>query len=278
MHFASRWVRLARSSLSRVLFEHPTKNLQIVLAIVFVVQGVAVLLFGAAYNLSIGVLFLTQDTLETKLTHHTVLAPAIHQIFMLNIAWVVAAFLFIGGIMYGLAATKLKPVYEQQIKKGVNVLRWTEHSLTAACMMALVGLVVGVTDLATLVLLMGFGLALGFGGAYAEHRPSVVKQLGIYSLLRRVVVGAVVLVPWLVIIGYVGAADVFGTQRVPGYVYWIVPSIFLFFAAYAWNVYASRRKQGKWTSYGYAERWYMIISLIMKSVVAWEIFIAMLRP
>jgi hypothetical protein len=85
-------------------------------------------------------------------------------------------------------------------------------------------------------------------------------------------------VPWLVIAGAIMAANIYGSGNIPGFVYGIYVSMFLFFTSFAVNMYLQYKKQGKWASYYYGERGYMVLSLVAKSVLAWQVFAGALRP
>ena len=49
-------------------------------------------------------------------------------------------------------------------------------------------------------------------------------------------------------------------------------SLFLFFNAFAINMWLQYRRIGKWSNYLYGERAYMILSLVAKSLLAWQVF------
>jgi uncharacterized membrane protein len=58
----------------------------------------------------------------------------------------------------------------------------------------------------------------------------------------------------------------------PGFVYGIVVSLFILFNCFAivqWKQYKAR---GKWSNYLHGERIYIVLSLVAKSVLAWQVF------
>lgn len=63
-----------------------------------------------------------------------------------------------------------------------------------------------------------------------------------------------------------------GTNEVPGFVYGIVGSLFVFFMSFALNQWLQYRRIGKWADYGYGEKVYLVLSLVAKSALAWQIF------
>ena len=64
----------------------------------------------------------------------------------------------------------------------------------------------------------------------------------------------------------------------PDFVYGIVISLFLFFNSFAINMWLQYRKVGRWKDYLFGERMYIVLSLVAKSLLAWQIFFGTLRP
>jgi hypothetical protein len=54
--------------------------------------------------------------------------------------------------------------------------------------------------------------------------------------------------------------------------------MFIFFSSFAVNMYLQYKKKGAWANYLYGERAYMILSLVAKTVLAWQVFAGALRP
>jgi len=50
------------------------------------------------------------------------------------------------------------------------------------------------------------------------------------------------------------------------------------FGGFAVNMYLQYKKKGRWADYLYGERLYMILSLVAKTALAWQIFAGSLRP
>ena len=86
------------------------------------------------------------------------------------------------------------------------------------------------------------------------------------------------IVPWLVFIVYVFGTNVYGSGGIPTFVYYIYGSMFVLFSSFAVNMYLQYKKVGKWADYLYGERVYMILSLVAKSLLAWQVFFGTLRP
>ena len=70
-------------------------------------------------------------------------------------------------------------------------------------------------------------------------------------------------------------------HRRPGpaaFVYAIYASIFAFFNIFALNMALLYRRTGRWRVYLYGERVYMLLSLFAKSARAWQVFAGTLQP
>jgi hypothetical protein len=87
-----------------------------------------------------------------------------------------------------------------------------------------------------------------------------------------------VIVPWITIVMYLVGANQSPDTDVPDFVYGIVISLFLFFNSFAINMFLQYRKVGRWKDYLFGERMYIVLSLVAKSLLAWQIFFGTLRP
>jgi hypothetical protein len=73
--------------------------------------------------------------------------------------------------------------------------------------------------------------------------------------------------PWLAI-GY----NLVAADQVPGFVVGIFVSLFVFFNSFALNQWLQYRKVGRWRGYLFGEKAYLVLSLVAKSALAWQIF------
>ena len=84
-------------------------------------------------------------------------------------------------------------------------------------------------------------------------------------------------IPWVVIALHLfGSGD--GENRAPDFVYWIFFSIALFFNVFAINMVLQYKKVGRWSDYAFGEKMYIVLSLVAKSLLAWQVFAGTLRP
>lgn len=80
--------------------------------------------------------------------------------------------------------------------------------------------------------------------------------------------------PWIVIAIALGGAEADGS--VPTFVYGIFVSLFVLFNAFAVNMALQYRRLGPWRDYFFGEWIYIGLSLIAKSLLAWQVFAATL--
>jgi hypothetical protein len=75
------------------------------------------------------------------------------------------------------------------------------------------------------------------------------------------------LAPWIAL-----AVNIVGADTVPGFVYGIFVAQLIFFFSFGLNQLLQYRGVGRWRDYGYGEHVYLVLSLVAKSVLAWQIF------
>jgi hypothetical protein len=75
-------------------------------------------------------------------------------------------------------------------------------------------------------------------------------------------------VPWIAIVIYLAGAG----SGMPSFVYGIFVSLFVFFNCFAINQWLQYRAHGAWRDYLHGERAYIALSLIAKTLLAWQIF------
>jgi len=187
-------------------------------------------------------------------------------LFEVNVAWAVAAFLFISALAHLLIAMPgIFPRYERMLLQGRNDYRWVEYSISASIMAVLIAMLPGITDVAAIIAIVGANAAMILFGLLQERyeRPGG-------SLLPFWLGSLVGITPWVAIGLYLSG---FGTgNQPPGFVYGIFFSIFLFFMSFALNQWLQYKRVGRWKDYLYGERVYVILSLVAKSALAWQVF------
>lgn len=204
-----------------------------------------------------------------------VLASATHPIFNLNLAYLVVAFFLLSAIAHLFVATIYRRRYEANLEHGLNTVRWIEYALSASTMMVGIAVLSGIYDLGSLVMIFGLTAIMNLTGLAMEVYNQGRKKTSWLAYNIGVLAG---ILPWVVIGIYFWAGENYGSGDIPTFVYYIYASIFLFFNCFAVNMILQYKKIGKWQNYLYGERAYIILSLLAKSALAWQVFAGTLRP
>jgi hypothetical protein len=239
------------------------------------VQGIAVVLLSTTKAFPVTTDFLSQDQLASSLADKPVLATASEHLFDLNLAALIAAFFFMSAIAHLLVATACRKRYENNLTRGINRARWIEYSFSASTMMVAIGLLTGITDFGTLLMLFALTAVMNLCGWAMELYNQKAASVNWLAYIIGCVAG---IVPWIVISLALLGSSVWGNASAPTFVYWIYGTMFVLFASFAVNMFLQYKKVGKWADYLYGEHMYMVLSLVAKTALAWQIFAGALRP
>ncbi len=203
------------------------------------------------------------------------LQPLMENLTDLRVGYLVASFLFLSSIAhFTISLPKVYEWYVANLKKGINYARWYEYSLSSSVMIVVVAMLVGVYDLSTLILLFFMNMMMILFGLMMELHNQTTKKTDWTSYIFGCIAGAI---PWVVIALYLfGSGD--GENKAPDFVYWIFFSIFVFFNSFAFNIVLQYKKIGKWSDYTFGEKVYILLSLVAKTLLAWQVFAGTLRP
>jgi Heliorhodopsin len=244
------------------------------LAIIFALQAVAIVVAGASKLYPITTNYLGIDTLQTQAQGHTVYATGSQVLFDVNLTYMVAAFLIIAAIGHFLMVTKLRMLYEKDIEKGTNRVRWVSFGATAGVMALAVGLVIGLQDISSLIMFFGLTILACLFGLLVETRNSEPDR---QRWLSYSIAGVNGVLPWIIIAIYLISGAVYGS--IPAFVWWVSGIVFVAFVGILMNLIAQHRKLGKWADNKlYGERLFMVGGLLSTSALAWLIFIGVLHP
>lgn len=191
--------------------------------------------------------------------------PAPNTLFDVRIGWAVAIFLGLAALDHLLTATVSRGVYEHDLKRGINRFRWIEYAFSATLMIVLIGLYSGITSINAVIAVAGanVGMIL-FGWLQERMNPPGRTSTTMLPFWFGSLVG---IAPWISI-----AMNIAGSKTVPGFVYSIVIAQFIFFFSFGVNQWLQYREVGRWANYGFGEKTYLVLSLVAKSVLAWQIF------
>jgi len=244
------------------------KRLNIIAGFIHLISGCAVVLISRSFSLPISGSYLAYDTATQSLN------PASTTLFNIQLPWLIATFFFLSAFFHFLIATIYNKKYNHDLKLGINKARWIEYSLSASIMMVAIALLVGVYDLTSLLMIFALTGVMNLMGLVMEVHNQTTKKTNWLSYYIGCLAG---IVPWIVIAFYFWLSAHKGSAA-PTFVYWIFVSIFIFFSCFAVNMVLQYKKIGPWKNYLYGERVYIILSLVAKSLLAWQVFFGTLRP
>ncbi|HUY22589.1 MAG TPA: heliorhodopsin HeR [Acidimicrobiales bacterium] len=186
-------------------------------------------------------------------------------LFNLSFPWAIAAFFALSALAHFTVAGPGWTSYQVQLGKGRNPYRWLEYSLSASIMIVLIAMLVGINDIAALVALVGVNASMiGFGWMQERYET---PGAGLGPFWIGCIAG---IVPWIAIAIYLFGPG--AGAHPPGFVYGIFFSLFAFFNCFAVNQWLQYRQVGRWKDYLAGERAYVTLSLVAKSLLAWQIF------
>ena len=232
-------------------------------------QGMLMLIVSNDFSLPVLTNYLQFD--ETSMR----LAPVSEQLTDLPLAPLIALFLVLSSIAhFTLILPGVYSWYRERLKKGINYARWYEYAVSSSVMIVVISMLVGVYDLSLLILMFFLNMMMIFWGLMMERHNQLTRRTDWLPFVIGCVAGALV---WVVIaLHLLGSGG--GENGVPAFVYWIFLSLFVFFNSFAVNMFLQYKKVGKWRDYVFGEKVYILLSLLAKSALAWQVFAGTLRP
>jgi uncharacterized membrane protein len=201
------------------------------------------------------------------------------EVFTLPFYVLVASFLLISALAHALISIpdKLNKIYNSDLEKGINRLRWFEYALSSSVMIVLISYLFGIWDIASLALIFIVNASMNLFGLVMEQLNSGRNKQDVNwgPFVWGTIAG---LAPWIAIILYMTGQSPEATAQVPWFVWAIVASYFVFFNTFPINMILQYLQKGKWVNYLYGERGYIVLSLVAKSVLAWLVLVGALQP
>jgi hypothetical protein len=232
------------------------------------VQGLAMVLIASNLKVPVMTSFLKFNSQTQSLT------PDPQVWFQIPLASLIASFLFMSALAHFLIAMpRINGWYNKNLAKGANYARWIEYAFSSSVMIIVISMLVGISDIAALVPILFVNASMILFGWMMELHNQSTTKVNWTSYIFGCIAG---IAPWIAIGIYLFSPG--SESNPPSFVYWIFFSIFLFFNVFAINQVLQYKKVGKWKDYLYGEWVYIILSLVAKSLLAWQVFAGTLRP
>jgi hypothetical protein len=245
------------------------RRFNLIMGFLHLVQGVLMIVLSNATTYPIFTNFLKFDMATFSLTPDPKLA------YELRFGPAVAAFLLLSAVAHFYLSTVGYKRYVANLEKGMNPVRFYEYALSSSLMIVLIGMLVGIWDLGTMIVLFGVNAAMNLFGILMELHNQTTSKTDWTAFIYGCFAG---IIPWIVILmAFLGAVNS-GDAKPPAFVYAIIPTIFVFFNIFALNMWLQYRRGGPWKDYLFGERFYIVLSLAAKTLLAWMIFSGTLAP
>lgn len=234
------------------------------------IQSILMLVLSNNFTLPLTASYLKYDVALQKLAVSTTTVADI------RLGPLVAVFLLASAIAhFSLASPGGYSWYVKNLKKHINYARWYEYAVSSSIMIVVISMLVGIYDLGALLPLFALNACMNLFGLMMELHNQTTTKTNWTSYFYGVFAG---FIPWVVIGIYLGGAGLASGGGVPTFVYYIFGSIAFFFNIFAVNMILQYKQVGKWKDYLYGERVYIILSLVAKTLLAWQVFFGTLRP
>lgn len=243
------------------------------------------------FNLVMGFLHMIQGILMIAISNDTTypfttaflkfdrslmrLVPDVKNAGNLRFGPAVAVFLLISAIAHFYLSTIGYERYVKNLKKNMNPIRFYEYALSSSWMIVLIAMLVGMWDIPSLILIFSVNATMNLFGIMMEYHNQYTERVDWTSYIYGVFAG---IMPWVAIGAYFISAITSTDARPPAFVYGIIASIFVFFNIFAVNMVLQYKQVGRWKDYLFGERVYIILSLLAKTALAWQIFAGTLAP
>ena len=250
------------------------KKLNVGLSLVLLLEALAILVLGKNVTVPLTTQYPAIDQLATQANGHQVLATATRSLVDVPVVLMVVAILVGLAGAHLMAATVYRKRYELTLERGVSESRWATFGVVGGIALVTIGLLSGITQLSSLLMIFVL-MAMGCFSVWAAEMLYVAKTQGV---LRHIVcgVGTVgALMPWVVLgLGVLGAVMYGGD--VPTYLYGIYATMFLFTLAIILLTHYRLARKGKWADNYRTERTYALLGFGAVSLLAWQIFMGLL--
>jgi hypothetical protein len=204
------------------------------------------------------------------------LVDAQRLVFDLPIGPTVAAFFLLSAMAHLTVAIPARRWYESRLARGQNPARWIEYAFSSSLMIVVIASLSGIREVGTLIAVFGANVGMILFGWSMEAANEGRDRPQWLHYVFGCLMGAI---PWLVIgASLLTAATAPDSTAIPAFVIAIYVSLFVSFNVFAFNMVAQYARIRRWTDYLYGERVYMLLSLIAKSLLAWQVFSGTLRP
>ena len=206
-------------------------------------------------------------------------------LFSFPLAYLVAAFFLLSALAHFLVAYPFRKRYESWLAREFNPMRWAEYALSSTLMIVGIASLSFITDAGALIAIAVCNASMNLFGWSMEEANIGRKNVQWSHYIFGCIAG---IAPWIALFTTVGLSlanwptgigpngrdlEAFKPVLITIYV-----SLFISFNIFAVNMVLQRLKVGKWADYLHGERSYMILSLVAKTLLAWQVWTGVFMP
>ncbi len=201
------------------------------------------------------------------------------------LAYLVAAFFGLSALAHFLVAFPLRKRYEGWLAREFNPMRWAEYALSSTLMIIGIASLSFITDAGALIAIGVCNISMNLFGWSMEEANIGRKKVQWSHYIFGCIAG---IAPWIALFTSVGlllanwptgvGPNGRSLEEFKPILIAIYASIFVSFNIFAVNMVLQRLKVGKWADYLHGERSYMILSLVAKTLLAWQVWTGVFQP
>jgi hypothetical protein len=213
------------------------------------------------------------------------LTSAKELLFSFPLAYLVAAFFGLSALAHFLVAYPLRERYEGWLAQQFNPMRWAEYALSSTLMIIGIASLSFITDAGALIAIGVCNASMNLFGWSMEEANIGRKKVQWSHYIFGCIAG---IAPWIALFTSVGLSLAHwptgvgpngrSLEEFKPVLIAIYASIFVSFNIFALNMVLQRLKVGRWKDYLHGERSYMILSLVAKTLLAWQVWTGVFMP
>jgi len=253
------------------------KRFNIAAGVLHLVQGITMLALGLMLDWSrdIYTFYLDIDIISINPPVFQVI-PKPQIVFTVSYLGVIlASFPLISAIAHFAIAYPRNKSYNENLKKGMNPYRWYEYAFSSSIMIVLIATFVGVWDFWSMAMIFILNAMMIMFGYLMEYVNQYTEKTHWFPYILGCISGGT---PWVVLYAYFIAAIGSTDTNPPAFVYSILFIYFILFNVFALNMVLQYKGVGRWKDYLYGERFYIILSFVAKTILAWLTFVGVFAP
>jgi hypothetical protein len=201
--------------------------------------------------------------------------PVSETLFEFPIALIAPIFLLLSALFHFIISSPFYiRRYEQNIKNGINPLRWWEYAISSSLMLVVLMMLGGLIELSTIVFIFTLNFIMNMMGLMMEKYNQLTKKTSWFPFNIGVIAG---IVPWIMggLYFWVSTSNI--ADAIPAYAQFGFLLTFLFFNTFAINMWLQYKKISKWKDYAFGEKVYIVLSLTAKSALGWIVVLGTLN-